>query len=96
MHDLDNPLSLIVHGFMKVIARLYLSGKFLIGTEAPPKYVGPGADPFTEDLRAVVRLLYSQTPEVPKDPFEGREVYMLSNIFASHLHVLADVATDPK
>lgn len=60
------------------------------------EYVGPGADPKTEGLREIVRLLNARTPYVPKDPHKGGELSMLSQIFAKYMQTLAKVAATPK
>ncbi|KAH7706306.1 hypothetical protein AAVH_26466 [Aphelenchoides avenae] len=57
-----------------------------------PVYVGPGTDPDTEELRAVLRMLNHQSPAVPEDPKEGGELLTLSLAFARHLQVLSLVA----
>ncbi|KAH7701421.1 hypothetical protein AAVH_31445 [Aphelenchoides avenae] len=59
--------------------------------EVPPVFVGPGADPETEDLRAVLGLLEQRGAAIPEDPQDDRRT--LADLFNRHLHDLAAVAT---
>ncbi|KAH7711591.1 hypothetical protein AAVH_21109 [Aphelenchoides avenae] len=59
--------------------------------EVPPVFVGPGVDPETEDLRAVLGLLEQRGATISEDPQDERRT--LADLFNRHLHDLAAVAT---
>lgn len=87
VHDIDDTLATVMWRFTMWVSVLNSTDNFI--ENSSPVYVGPGVDPATEDLRAVLHLLNLRTPEVPEDPLEGDELNVLSQLFARHLHVLS-------
>lgn len=61
--------------------------------DKPPVYVGPGDDPSTEDIRAVLRLLLNESADVPEDPVVGFELYVLGFLPARILGMLGVLTT---
>lgn len=57
-------------------------------------YVGPGADASTEDLRALVRLYYDRSAEVPEDEIAGGELFIQGDLPSYILWVLGSQFND--
>lgn len=60
--------------------------------ESPETYMGPSVDRSTEKLRAIERLCFNLSAEVPEDPITGGELYIRGALPAGILWMLGSRA----
>lgn len=59
-------------------------------------YVGPGHDPSSEELRAIVRIDLNLLPEVPVEPIAGSELYVQAIVASDFIWRLTKAASSSR
>ncbi|KAH7700454.1 hypothetical protein AAVH_32425 [Aphelenchoides avenae] len=70
----DEELAEAVVYFERWLEQLRQRGLITYDPTEEPRYVRPGVDPSTEELRSVLRLRHNLSAEVPADPIAGGEL----------------------